>query len=142
MELKFGQALFAAGAFLILVGIVALISDIASSVQNPGALEAFSRGFDTIFLSLFSGVLIGVGIALVGNGAVLHTLGNRRHILLASLCSLLFLALSLVAVLSRGGSALFSLVAFFAGISASGAFLFTALWYALSSAARKYLGRD
>ena len=138
MELKFGHALLAAGAFLILVGVVALIADIASSAQDPGMLEAFSHGFDTIFLSLFSGVLIGIGIALVGNGAVLHTLGNSRHILLASLCSLLFLALSLVAVLSRGGIPIFSLVAFFAGISASGTFLFTALWYAFSDAARNY----
>ena len=40
---------------------------------------------------------------------------------------------------ARHASPLFALVGFFAFISASGAFLITSLWYALSSAARKYL---
>jgi hypothetical protein len=103
--------------------------------------EAFSRGFDTIFMALFSGVLMGVGIALVGNGFVLRTLGSKRHILLSSLSSLLFLALSAMAVFNRGANPLLALMAFFAFISASAAFLFAALWYALSNAARKCLSR-
>ena len=139
MDLKFQHALFAAGAVLIVIGIFSLIADIFSSAPDPGVLEAFSRGFDTIFLSLFSGVLIGIGITLVGNGFVLHLLGNRKHILISALFSIFFLSLSTLAVLFRGSSPLFALVGFFAFISASGAFLLTSLWYALSSAARKYL---
>jgi len=139
MGLKFRHALFAAGAFLILVGAAALIANLASSAPDPGVLEAFSRGFDTIFLALFSGVLIGIGIALVGSGAVLQTAGNRPHIIISALSSVLFLSLSAVAVFSRNGSPLFSLVSFFACITASGAFLAAALWYALSVAARKFL---
>jgi len=139
MELKFRHALFAAGTVLILIGIFSLIADLVSSMPDPGVLEAFSRGFDTIFLALFSGVLIGIGIALVGNGFILHLLGNKRHIFLSALFSILFLALSTLAVFFRGASPLFAIVGFFAFISASAAFLLTSLWYALSSAARKYL---
>jgi hypothetical protein len=136
MKLEFRYALFAAGAFLIAMGAIPFTADFASSNPSPGVLEAFSRGFDTIFMALFSGVLIGTGIALVGNGFVLHTIGSRRHILLAAICSLLFLALSAFAVFNRGANPLLALMAFFAFISASAAFLFAALWYALSNVAR------
>lgn len=139
MEMTFRNALFLSGCILIFIGAIALVANLFSSSPDPGVLEAFSRGFDTIFLALFSGVLIGVGLALLGNGVVLHTLGNRKHILLCSLASLLFLSLSCVAVFSRGGSPLFALVSFFACLSASACFLLAALWYALSNAARKYL---
>ena len=139
MELTFRHALFAAGAALIIIGAVSLIADVFSSAPDPGVLEAFSRGFDTIFLALFSGVLIGIGMALVGNGLLLHLLGNKKHILVSALFSLLFLALSTLAVFFRDASPLFAIVGFFAFICASFAFLLTSLWYALSSAARKYL---
>jgi len=139
MDLQFRHALFAAGAVLILIGVFSLIADVASSTANPGVLDAFSRGFDTIFLALFSGVLMGIGIALVGNGFVLHMLGNKKHIFISALLSILFLSLSTLAVFFRDLSPLFAIVGFFAFISASGIFLITSLWYALSSAARKYL---
>ncbi|MFA6328879.1 MAG: hypothetical protein WCY41_05525 [Candidatus Micrarchaeia archaeon] len=139
MELKFSHALFAAGAALILIGIFSLVVDVTSSSPDPGVLEAFSRGIDTIFLALFSGVLMGIGIALLGNGFILRLLGNKRHIFISALFSILFLALSTLAVFFRGASPLFAIVGFFAFLSASGAFLATSLWYALSSAARKYL---
>ena len=141
MKLEFRFALFAAGAFLIALGAIAFLADFASAAPPPGMFEAFSRGFDTIFMALFSGVLMGVGIALVGNGFVLRTLGSKRHILLSSLSSILFLALSAMAVFNRGANPLLALMAFFAFISASAAFLFAALWYALSNAARKCLSR-
>lgn len=139
MDLTFSKALFASGAFLVIIGLIALACGLLSSAPDPGVLEAFSRGFDIIFLALFSGVLIGVGLALLGNAAVLHTLGNRKHILISALASLLFLALSSIAVFSRGGSPLFAIVSFFACISASACFLSAALWYALSAHARKVL---
>ncbi|MFA6907197.1 MAG: hypothetical protein WC263_00025 [Candidatus Micrarchaeia archaeon] len=139
MDLKFRHALFAAGAALIAIGALSLIADVLSSAPDPGALEAFSRGFDTIFVAMFSGVLIGIGIALVGNGFVLHLLGNKKHILLCALFSILFLSLSTLSVLFRDSSPLLAIVSFFTFLSASGAFLATALWYALSSAARKYI---
>jgi hypothetical protein len=139
MDLKFRNALLAAGSALIIIGVFSLIMDVVSSAPDPGVLEAFSRGFDTIFLSLFSGVLMGIGIALVGNGFLLRLLGNKKHILISALFSLLFLSLSTLAVFFRDASPLFSIVGFFAFISASGVFLLTSLWYALSSAARKYL---
>ena len=139
MDLKFQHALFAAGAALIIIGALSLIANALSSAPDPGALEAFSRGFDTIFLALFSGVLIGIGIALVGNGILLHAFGNKKHIVVSALFSLLFLSLSTLVVFFRGASPLLSLVAFFAFISVSAAFLFTTLWYALSDASRKYM---
>ena len=139
MDLQFRHALFAAGTVLIIIGIFSLIADVLSSTADPGVFAAFSRGFDTIFLALFSGVLMGIGIGLVGNGFILHMLGNKKHIFISALLSLLFLSLSTLAVFFRGISPLFAIVGFFAFISASGIFLFTALWYALSSAARKYL---
>jgi hypothetical protein len=46
-----------------------------------------------------------------------------------------------MAVFNRGANPLLALMAFFAFISASAAFLFAALWYALSNAARKCLSR-
>ena len=139
MELKFSHGLFAAGAFLILVGLAAFITDIASPSDDSGMLEAFSRSVDTIFLALFSGVLIGVGIALLGNGLLLSVFGRKKHIMMPSLFSVLFLALSVLAVSSRDGSPLFSLVAFFACIASSGAFLLTALWCAISKTACNYI---
>ena len=139
MELKFSHALFASGAFLILVGVAAFATDVASSSGEPGALEAFSRSVDAIFLALFSGVLMGVGIALLGNGLLLTVFGKKKHILVPSLFSLLFLALSMLAVFGRESSPLAALVAFFACLSASGAFLLTALWCALSRTACKYI---
>jgi len=139
MELTFKNALFLSGCFLILIGGISLAANMVFSATDPGVLEALSRGFDTIFLALFSGVLIGVGIALLGNAVVLHTLGNRKHILLCSLSALLFLSLSAIAVFGRAGSPLFAIVSFFACITASAIFLLAALWYALSPTARKYL---
>jgi hypothetical protein len=139
MDLKFRHALFAAGAVLIGIGVFSLVADAFSPTPDPGAIEAFSRGFDTIFLSLFSGVLIGIGIALVGNGFLLHLLGNKKHIFISALFSLLFLSLSTFAVFFRDSSPRLAIVGFFASICASGAFLLTSLWYALSSAGRKYL---
>ena len=53
MEIKFRDALFAAGGALIGIGVFSLVADFVSSTPDPGVLAAFSRGFDTIFLSLF-----------------------------------------------------------------------------------------
>jgi len=139
MDLKFQHALFIAGAVLIIIGVFSLIAGGISAASGLGMLDAFARGFDTIFLALFAGVLIGVGIALVGNGLLLHLLGNKKHIFISAMFSLLFLSLSTFAVFFRDASPLFVIVCFFVCISASGVFLFTSLWYALSSAARKYL---
>ena len=139
MDLKFQHALFAAGAALIFIGAISLIADVVSSAPDAGALAAFSRGFDTIFLSLFSGVLTGMGIALVGNGFIIRLIGSKKHSFLSALFSILFLSFSTIAVFFREASPLITLVCFFAFITASGAFLITSLWYALSSIARKYL---
>jgi hypothetical protein len=139
MELKFSHALFAAGAFLVLTGAVAFITGLASPSEDPGALEAFSRSVDTIFLALFSGVLMGVGIALLGNYLLLAVFGKKKHILIPSLFSILFLTLSILAVFGRDSSPLFALVALFACIAASGAFLITALFCALSKTVCNYI---
>ncbi|MFA6214165.1 MAG: hypothetical protein WC717_02705 [Candidatus Micrarchaeia archaeon] len=139
MAFKFRHALFAAGLFLVFLGVASLMVDILTVRSDPGDVEALSRGFDTIFLSLFSGVLMGIGIGLVCNGFVLHTLGNKRHIIISALFSVLFLALAAFAVFLRGITALYTLVAFFAFISASATCLFTSLWYGLSSVAKKYV---
>jgi len=139
MNLKFRHALFAAGAVLICIGVFSLIVGSAPPAQNPGMVDAFARGFDSIFLALFSGVLIGIGIALVGNGLLLRLLGNKEHIFMSVLFFLLFLSISTFSVFFRDVSQLLVLVYFFACISASAAFLFTSLWYTLLSAAQKYL---
>jgi hypothetical protein len=139
MALTFKRALFASGLFLFFAGTIALFANMASAAPDPTVLDAFSKGFDAIFLALFSGVLMGVGIALVGNGFVLQMISKKRHVFVTTLFSILFLALSSFAVFFRGASPLLALVSFFAFISASGSFLFTALWYALSNAGRKYL---
>ena len=139
MELTFRHALFAAGAFLFFIGIISLLTNALSTAPDPGILEAFSHGFDTIFLCLFSGVLMGVGISLVGSGLVLQLLGSSRHVFVTMLFAILFLALSTIAVFFRAASPLFALVCFFAFISASAAFLLTGVWYALSDAARRYM---
>ncbi|MCX6771851.1 MAG: hypothetical protein NTX79_07385 [Candidatus Micrarchaeota archaeon] len=139
MDLKFHNALFAAGAALMLIGAISLIAEIASSLPGLGALEAFSRGFDIIFLAFFSGVLMGVGIALAGDGLVLRTFGSRKRIFVSALFSILFLSLSTLAIFFRDESPLSALVCFFAFISASAVFLITSLWYVLSDAAKKYL---
>lgn len=139
MELKFKYALFAAGATLIFIGLAALAVNVLSNSPNPGMVDSISRGFDTIFLALFSGVLMGIGIALVGNGFVLHSFGSKKHIFVTMLFSILFLALATLAIFFRASSPLLGLVGFFAFISASGAFLLTGVWYVLSNVARKYL---
>ena len=139
MDLKFQHALFAAGTVLIGIGIFSLLADVSSSAPVPGALAAFSRGFDTIFLSLFSGVLMGIGIALAGNGFILYLPGSKRRTFVSGLFSILFLSLSTLAVFFREASPLFALVCFFSFILASTTFLVTTIWHGLSGAVRKYL---
>jgi uncharacterized membrane protein YidH (DUF202 family) len=139
MAFKFRHALFVAGAFLIVFGMLALASGSLPSPSGPSVLEAFSQGIDSIFMALFSGVLIGIGIAMVGNGLMLQVMGDRRHFILSMLSSLFFLSLSAVVVLTSFGAPLLTLLLSFSFIFASATFLFTSLWYALAALVHKYV---
>jgi len=139
MVLSFRQALFGVGAFLILFGgAFALMTSAAAGAQQ-GFFEALSSGFTSAFFALFSGVLMGVGSTLFIVGMLIGIKGNPAHITGAFIFSILSMLLAVSAVANPEQTTFPMLVVFFAGMAASGAFLLSAVVFALSGAMKSYL---
>ena len=141
MELKFQHALFATGAFLIIIGLAFALLNAGGAVEGAGLLESLSYGFTSVFIALFSGVLIGVGGTLVTCGLVLGLRGNVTHVLMSFMFSVLSTLIAIAAVAKAETSTFPVLVLFFAGLAAAGAFMLSAVAFGLSGALRNYLTR-
>jgi uncharacterized membrane protein YqjE len=137
-EHTFQKALFATGALLFLIGLIFAIISGTASIEG-GLEEAISYGFTAFFFSMFSGSLIGVGTAMAADSLILALRGNKAHVLAAFLLSILSLLLA-VASLANPALANFHLfVFFFAGISASGAFMVSAAVFGFSALFHSFL---
>lgn len=122
-ELDFNTALFAAGAFLLLVGVLAEASYLAQSVEASGFLDLFSYGFMSTTFALFSGVLIGVGVALASDAAIMKLGGRHARIAFLSLICAACLCVSAVSFSLTSESQVLLLIIFFASSAAFLAFL-------------------
>lgn len=126
MELRFQQALYGVGIFLVLFGGTFALMSHGAAGGAGGFFEALSYGFTAAFFALFSGVLIGVGATLFIAGLLLGVKGNLVHIAGAFVFSILSFLLGLSAVANPEDSTFQMLVIFFAGMAAAGAFLLSA----------------
>src|SRR3989338_5491758 len=137
MELEFKHALMVVGAILVVAGAAASAASYGPGGAGLGMAEALSQGFTIAFFALFSGVLAGVGTALVANGFVL---GVKSNAVQAGLCVALSAAsvgAGALAVMDAQNASFLSLALFFAGIAAGGAFLLSAMAFAMSGMLRK-----
>ncbi len=132
MELKFQHALYGVGAALVLLGFgVAVFRALSPGVSSDLA-DLISTGFTSAFFALFSGVLMGVGISLFINGLSFSLRGNAIHIVLSIFLLLAFAVAGIVSISDAKNVAFHTLAIFFACMSAAGAFLLSALAFALS----------
>lgn len=139
MELRFKYALFGVGAFLFIFGAVFGAFNAGSSMQGGDILDAFSNGFTSVFIALFSGVLMGVGATLILTGLILGLKGNVTHIVASFLFSILSTLMAIAAIAQVSMSTFPTMVLFFAGMAASGAFLLATVIFFLSDAMKAYL---
>lgn len=138
-KLTFQNALFAAGIFLILFGIVFAAVNSQGPLGPGGLVESVSYGFSAAFFALFSGVLIGVGATLFICGLIVFVQGNKKHVLIAFGFSIVSALIAAAAVVQVSTSTFPMLVVFFAGLSSSGAFLVASILFAIPSLVRNYL---
>jgi len=140
LELEFQHALASVGIFLVIVGLAAAIASAPSSLQeSDSVLDALAYGFTAIFFALFSGVLIGVGAALILTALVLRLRRGLTHITMSVLLSLLSALIAVAAVAPAKGQSYPTIVLFFAGLASAGAFLMAAVAFALSDAVKNFL---
>jgi hypothetical protein len=134
MELKFHHALIVVGAVLLCLGAVSEVLYVASVDSRAASFaEMFSAGFSTMLFSLFAGVLIGVGISLAADGALLRIHGkSRRHWSLLLLALLSAALAALAASIGTHEHQLISVLLFFAFLSSFIAFLFSFIVMAMS----------
>lgn len=137
----FQHALFGVGAFLMLFGAAFAFFNYGSAEQPAGLVEAFSAGFSSFFFALFSGVLIGVGAALIIDGLILGMRGNKAHIILSFLFCVLSMLIASLSVTESQGATFLHLITFFGGLAASGAFLLSTVAFVFSEALHSYLAR-
>lgn len=139
VELSFKNALFAAGLALMAIGIGFGVANMGGASGSSDLVEAISFGFASLFISFFSGSLIGVGMALVLNGFIVGIRGAKVHVLAALGFALLSLLVSASSVASPASVSFPLFVLFFSGLSATGAFLISAVLFALPHILRGYL---
>ncbi|MCX8175335.1 MAG: hypothetical protein N3E51_03965 [Candidatus Micrarchaeota archaeon] len=91
--LSFRQALFAAGATLIAIGLAISFFAAQEAERQEDAFEALFFGFHSAFIALFSGVMIGVGSAFILDGlaAAMRNAELRLPLtfMLSALCALI-----------------------------------------------------
>ncbi len=139
-EHTFQQALFAVGAVLALVGaIFALAASPAGG--DAGIAELISYGFASFFLALFSGALFGVGVAMASDALILGMRGNKSHVAACALFSILSLLIAASSVAKADSTSFYMLALFFAGLSASGAFMLSAAVFGLSALFKAYVSK-
>ncbi|GEM_PF-1371172 len=138
LDLKFQHALFVVGAALIIFGIAFGLATAGQPQENQGALDAVSKGFSFALVAMFTGILSGVGATLVIGGLLLRLKGKTR-ILAAMAFLLVCLLIAISSIAEAPGATFATLSLFFAGLAASGAFLLTAVIFALSGAIKDYV---
>ena len=122
MVLSFRQALFGVGGFLLLFGGIFAVMNLGGS-GSQDFFEALSYGFTAALFALFSGVLIGVGTAMLIVGMLLKLRGSLAHLAGAFGFSLLSLLIALSTVAVPLDATFLLLVVFFSGVAAAGVFL-------------------
>lgn len=131
-EHTFQQVLFGVGAVLLLAGGIFALSNWGTAPE-AGLMEAVSNGFAAFFLALFAGSLAGVGFAMMADALILGLRGNKAHVAVSVSFSLLSL-LAAASSMARAEQASFPLfVIFFAGLSASGAFMLSSAVFGFSA---------
>jgi cation transport ATPase len=125
MELSIRSALFAAGAFLLLIGIASELAYLGSQTQDSGLVESFSSGFNAAAFSLFSGVLIGVGVSLATDSAIARLKNPHARFAFLSILAATALVVAAVSFFQSGEPQVLFLLIFFASCSAFLAFLFS-----------------
>ncbi|MEM4633801.1 MAG: hypothetical protein QW275_01470 [Candidatus Anstonellaceae archaeon] len=135
----FQIALFAVGFILISFGAVFAFSTLNLSSEQQSFEDALSFGFNSIFFSIFSGVMIGVGASLFINGLILAFPGSKAHMVLAFFFFILSVLVS-ASTLSNL-TTFYLLVVFFAGMASAGAFLLSTIIFGMSGLLRLYLSR-
>ncbi|MCX8198079.1 MAG: hypothetical protein N3F07_02705 [Candidatus Micrarchaeota archaeon] len=137
----FQLALFAVGAFLVLFGAASSFLSAKDPSEHQSIEEALSFGFNSLFFSIFSGVLIGVGAALFIDGLILGIPGSKAHMLLAFCFCALSIFLSASAISNLSTLTFQMMVLFFAGMASAGAFLLSTVVFGMSGLLRLYLSR-
>ncbi|MCX6770073.1 MAG: hypothetical protein NT051_05365 [Candidatus Micrarchaeota archaeon] len=118
MELTFRNALLIAGAFLLIAGLLSETVYLASNQQGTDLFGQFSYGMSATVFSLFSGVLIGAGLALVADSAMarLGKFASRAAFTLLLMAAALCIAV--VASSDAGENQIVFLLAFFISVAA------------------------
>ncbi len=140
MELQFRHALAAIGAILIAIG----LSSVLLNMKGPGGesdyLDAVSIGFSSAFQSIFAGVIMGVGVALITE-AMLQALPIRQQRVLAgALLSIAAVLLAAYSVLDAGQVTFFSMLVFFTSLTFSMGMAISCTAMGLSALAARLLG--
>jgi len=142
MVLKFQSALFGVGLLLVIIGVAVAFMAAAQLEQAGSITDALSAGVTSSFFALFSGVLIGIGCALVVGGLLLSA---KNRSISASASFLLCFAAMLASAAFLGKAAMFSfamLLAFLASIVFAGAMLVVAVIFSFSDLLRAHLNRS
>jgi hypothetical protein len=140
MELQFRYALAAIGAILIAIG----LSSVFLNMKGPGGetdyLDAVSTGFSSAFQSIFAGVIMGVGAALITD-AMLQALRERQHrILSGALLSIAAVLLAAYSVLDAGQVTFFSMLVFFTSLTFSTGMVISCTAICLTALASRLMG--
>lgn len=130
-ENSFKRALIGAGLFLIALGLLALFLEPLILPAGNYESNALSKGADSVFLSLFSGTMFGLGVGLAGNGVSLSWKSKKTRVFLLAVFSVFFLSLSAFPIFLHNIDPLLSLVCFFALLASSLTFLASSVFYIL-----------
>ena len=131
-EHTFQEALFGVGAILAFVGGIFSLAN-GGTVLQAGLMEAVSGGFAAFFLALFAGSLAGVGAAMMADALILGLRGNKAHVAVTFCFSLLSILVAASSMARAQDASFLMFVLFFAGLSASGAFMLSAAVFGFSA---------
>jgi hypothetical protein len=137
MALKYQYAFFGIGAVLFFIGLSSFLYTASNSNPEPDIMEALSNGFSNSYYALFSGVLLGVGLALLADGFMVRYATHPLRASIASLLSVFSLAFLFLAVLYNA-QAIVAITLFFTFFSAAGTLLASSAAFALSMIMREY----
>lgn len=118
MNLTFGNALFIAGSFLFLVGILSQASYLTAGVAGTGFSDMLAYGMNSAIFSLFSGVMIGAGTVMLTDSAIMRLRTMHARIAFIALLAGTALCIAVVSFSQTGEEQLLFLISFFAASTA------------------------
>lgn len=118
MELTFRNALFAAGSFLFLVGVLTEAGYLTAGVAGSGFVDMLAYGMTSAIFSLFSGVMLGAGAVLLSDAAIMRLRTMHARIAFLALLAGTSLCIAVVSFSQTGEDQLLFLIAFFASCTA------------------------